>query len=75
MKHENDGDTSSNWCTRYSHQMIGTKTGRPGNKWTSGDHPNYSSVETGQNTKKSRRLKETCCYSNSSGKLSVNAGV
>ena len=32
--------------------MIGSGTGRLGNKRTSGDHPNYSIVEIGQNTEK-----------------------
>ena len=27
MEHESDGDTSCNWCARYSHQRIGTETG------------------------------------------------
>ena len=30
--------------------MIGKRTGGLGNKKTSGDHPNYSIVEIGQNT-------------------------
>ena len=34
-------------------RRIGTETGGPGNKRTSEDHPNYSIVEIGQNTKKS----------------------
>ena len=46
MEHESAGDTNSNWCAQYSHQGIGDKR-------TSGDHPNYSVVEIGQNTKKS----------------------
>ena len=33
---------------------IGKKTRRLGNKWTSGDHPNYSIAEIGQNNEKSR---------------------
>ena len=31
--------------------VLGTGTGRLGNKRTSGDHQNYSIVEIGQNTK------------------------
>ena len=50
MGHESDGDTNCNWCARYSHQMIGTGTGEIGNKRTSGDHPNDSMVDIGQNT-------------------------
>ena len=33
--------------------VIGSRTGRLGNKRTSGDHPNYSTIEIGQNTEKS----------------------
>ena len=35
--------------------MIGTRTGGRRNKRTSGDHPNYSIFEIGQNTGKSPR--------------------
>ena len=52
MEHENYGDTICNWRSRYSHQRINTENGRLGSKETSGDHPNYSIVEIGQNTKK-----------------------
>ena len=37
MEHESDGDTSCNWCARYSHQKIDTSTVGLGNKRTSGD--------------------------------------
>ena len=40
---------SASW---YSHQTIDTGTGRLGNQWTSGKHPNYS-IKIGQNTGKS----------------------
>ena len=46
-------DTNCNWCARFSHKKTGTITGRLGNKRLSGNHPNYSSVQIGQNTKKS----------------------
>ena len=63
MTHESDGDTNSKWRVRYSHQRFGTRTGGLGNCRTNGDHPNYSIVEIGQNTKKSpgdlRRLAVT----------------
>ena len=63
MQHESDSDTYCNWCTRYSHQRIGTGTGRLGNKRTCGDHPNYCIAEIDQNTKTSpgdfRRLAVT----------------
>ena len=43
---------------------------------TSGDHPNYSIIENGQNTEKSPwRLEETCCHSDSSERPSANADV
>ena len=53
MEHESDGDTNCNWYAWYSHQRFGTSTGGLGNKRTSGNHPNYSIVEIGQNIKKS----------------------
>ena len=53
MEHESDGDTNSNLCARYSHETIGKGTGKIGNKNMSGDHPNNSTVEIGQNTEKS----------------------
>ena len=46
-----------------NHQRISTGIGEHGNNWTNKDHPNYSIVEIGQNTKKSpgnlRRLAVT----------------
>ena len=53
MEHENDGDTNCNWCAQYSHQRIGKGSGRVGNKNTSRDHPNDSTVKISQNTEKS----------------------
>ena len=53
MEHENDGDTNCDWCARYSHQWIVTRTGRLGNKRTSRDHPNSSFLEIGHNNEKS----------------------
>ena len=35
--------------------FLGTRTGGLGNKRMSGDHPNYSIIEIGQNTEKSPR--------------------
>ena len=52
MEHEGDDEMNCNWCAQFSHQRIGTGTGRFGNKRTSGDHPNYSMIEISQNTKK-----------------------
>ena len=63
MEYESDGDTNCNWCVWYSHHRIGTGTGGLRNKRASGDHPNYSIAEIGQNTEKSpedlRRLAVT----------------
>ena len=53
MKHEIEGDTNFNWCTRNCHQMIGSGTEGLGNRRTSGAHPNYNIIEIGQNTEKS----------------------
>ena len=53
MEHESDSDTNFNWCAWYSHQRIGTGTGGLENMRTSGDHPNYSIVEIGLNSKES----------------------
>ena len=55
--------------------MIITGTGGFRNKKTSGDHLNYCIVEIGQNTKKSWKLEETCCHSDSNGKQSTHAHV
>ena len=46
-------DTDCDWCSWYSHQRIYKGTERLENKSTSGDHPNYSIIEIGQNTEKS----------------------
>ena len=53
MEHGSDHNTICNWCSWYSHQMIGTRTGGLGNNGTGGDCPKYSIVEIGQNTEKS----------------------
>ena len=62
MEHESDSDASYNWRARYNHYGIGTWIRGLGDK-RSGDHPNYSIIEIGQNTKKSpgdlRRLAVT----------------
>ena len=51
-------------------------TGGLGSWRTSGNHPNESITENGQNTEKSPgELEETCGHSNSSEKLSANADV
>ena len=40
VEHENDASTNCNWCSLYSHQRIGKRTGGLGNKRISGDNPN-----------------------------------
>ena len=52
MECESDGNTNWNKCARYSHGGIDTWAGGLRNERTSGDHPNYSIVEIGQNTEK-----------------------
>ena len=43
------------------------------NPWTSGDHPDDSITEIGQNTEESPGdLRKFCCHSNSSEKSSTN---
>ena len=63
VKPECDDDTNCNWCSWYSHQRIGKRTGGPGNKRTSEDHPNVSIIKISQTTKKNpgdlRRLAVT----------------
>ena len=53
MEHESNGDTSCNWCTRYSHQRIDNGTGGLANKRTSEYLPSDSIIKIGQNTDKS----------------------
>ena len=36
VEHESDNYTNCNWCSWYSHQRIGTKTGGFGNYGTGG---------------------------------------
>ncbi len=50
MEHEsNDCD----WCFWYCNERIIKGTRGLGSWWMSGDHPNYSIFEKGQNTEKS----------------------
>ena len=53
LKKTKEHDTKCNWCSWYSHLRIGTRTGRFGNKRTSGDHPNHSILKIGLNNNKS----------------------
>ena len=68
--------TNSHRCAWYSHQRIGKRSGGNGNKRSSVEHPNYSTVKIGQNTEKSpgdlRRLDVT---QTPLKKLSANAGM
>ena len=63
MEYEGDNNTNCDWCSWYSHRKIIKGTGGFGNRRTSGDHPNDSTIEIGQNTEKSsgdlRRLAAT----------------
>ena len=56
--HESDGYTNCYWCSWHSHQRISNGTRGFENKRMSGNHPNYSIVEIGQNTEKSPRDKK-----------------
>ena len=58
MEYESDGNIVWDWYARYSHQKIGTRTGKLGNGRTHGDRPKYSIVDIGQNTKKSPGLRK-----------------
>ena len=53
MEHESNGYTNCNWCAWCIYTRISTNTGGLENKRMSGDHPNYSIIEIGQNTEKS----------------------
>ena len=53
MEHEDDCDINCNWCTRNNPQRTDKGTGRLENKRISGDHPDYSIINIGQNTQKS----------------------
>ena len=56
--------------------MIGKRTRRIGNKNTSGNHPNYSTVKIGQNTEKSPEdLRRLASYSNSIERPSADASM
>ena len=53
MEHAGDNYTNCNWCVWNSNKRITKRIGGLGSWRTSGDHPNDSIVENGQNTKKS----------------------
>ena len=76
VEHERDGDTSTNWCSGYTHQRIGKRNGGPGNKRASEDHQNYSIIEIRHNTKKSPRdLRKLTVTFYSYKKPSAKAGM
>ena len=53
MEHEVYGDTNSNWRACNNPQGLVKGTGRVRNQRMSGDHPDCSIIEIGQNTEKS----------------------
>ncbi len=70
MEHESDDYTNWNWCS-----WINKGTGGLGNKRTSGDYPNDSNIEDGQDTEKRPGGLGICCHLNSSEKPTANADV
>ena len=73
---KSDGDTDFNWNDQYGHHRFGTGFGGLGNKRTSWHKPNYSNIETGQNTKKGpENLWRLDVTEDSSGKPSSNAMI
>ena len=50
MGHENDGNTNCIWCTWNNSQRISKGLG---NNRKRGNHPDYSIIKVGHNTKKS----------------------
>ena len=53
LEYESDDYPICNWCYKYSHQRISTRTGGLGNNRLRGDHPNYCIIVISQNTEKS----------------------
>ena len=53
MEHEGDNYTNCDWCFWHCTKMIIKGTGGVVSWGTSGDHPNNSIIENGQNTEKS----------------------
>ena len=52
MEHKGDKDTNCNWCIWNNPQRTSKGTERLGLKRTSGDHPENSIINVGQNTEK-----------------------
>ena len=67
-EHEGDNYTNLDWCFWYSHQRIIKGTEGLGGWRTSGDHPNYSIVQNGQNTEKSPEDLRRLAVTQTSGK-------
>ena len=63
MEPESDSDTNCNWCAQNNYKGILQGLEDLGIRGWVGDHPNYSIIEIGQNSKKSpgdlRRLAVT----------------
>ena len=53
MEHEGNNCINPNWCFWNSNKRIITGTGGLGGWGTSGDHPNYNTIENNQNIEKS----------------------
>ena len=53
MEHDGDGDINYNSCTWSNPHRIGEGTGRHGNKWIIGDHPDYTVIKISQYAEKS----------------------
>ena len=70
MEHEVDNCTNRDWCFWYSNERIIKGTGGLGGWRTSGDHPEYGTIENSQNIEKSPG-EETCCHSVSSERQSA----
>ena len=62
MERENDCDTNCNRYARKNPQRLGKRTGRLGNKRTSGDHPDISIIKIGLNTEKSQTVLFFLCF-------------
>ena len=75
MEHESDVYTNYNWCSWYIHRRIIKGTGGLENKRTSGDHPNYYIIETGQNNEKSSGDLRRLAVTQTSERPSANADV
>ena len=54
MEHESDNYNNFDWYFWYSYKRVIKGTGGLGSCRPSGDHPNYSIIENGQNTEKNR---------------------